>query len=89
MQIFGINNYTYTPSCTPTAFKGHSRQLEKVLDKVVNKNQISENEKNLIIEKIKGSKVDPELENKIHIVGFILLMILMLYITVQDIIRLF
>ena len=43
----------------------------------------------LIIEKIKGSKVDSELENKIHTVGFILLMILMLYITAQDIIRLF
>ena len=58
MQIFGINNYTYTPSCTPTAFKGHSRQLEKVLDKVVNKNQISESEKNLIIEKIKAALCD-------------------------------
>ena len=43
----------------------------------------------LIIEKIKGSKVNAELENKFHTVGFILLMILMVYITIQDIIRFF
>ncbi|MBE6161419.1 MAG: site-2 protease family protein [Firmicutes bacterium] len=43
----------------------------------------------LIIEKIKGSKVNQELENKFHTVGFILLMILMIYITIQDIIRFF
>ena len=43
----------------------------------------------LIIEKIKGSKVDPKVENIIHTIGFILLMILMLYVTVHDIIRLF
>ena len=43
----------------------------------------------LIIEKIKGSPVSPELENKIHTVGFILLIILMLYITFNDILRLF
>ena len=43
----------------------------------------------MIIEKIKGSKVDVELENKFHTVGFILLIILMIYITIQDIIRFF
>ena len=43
----------------------------------------------LIIEKIKGSKVNAELENKFHTVGFILLMLLMVYITIQDIIRFF
>lgn len=43
----------------------------------------------LIIEKIKGSKVNQELENKFHTVGFILLMLLMVYITIQDIIRFF
>lgn len=43
----------------------------------------------LIIEKIKGSKVNPKLENTIHSIFFILLMILMLYITFNDITRLF
>ncbi len=43
----------------------------------------------IIIEKIKGSPVNPELENKIHTVFLVLLMILMLFITVNDILRLF
>lgn len=43
----------------------------------------------IIIEKIKGSPVSPELENKIHTVGLMLLMILMLVITINDILRLF
>lgn len=43
----------------------------------------------LIIEKIKGSPVKAETENKIHTIGFILLLILMLYITFNDIIKLF
>lgn len=43
----------------------------------------------LIIEKLKGSKVDTKLENKIHNIGFILLMTLMLLITWNDIIRIF
>ena len=43
----------------------------------------------VIIEAIKGSKVDAKVENIFHTVGFILLMILMIYITIQDIIRLF
>lgn len=43
----------------------------------------------LIIEKIKGSPVKPETENLIHTVGFFLLMALMIYITFNDIIKLF
>lgn len=43
----------------------------------------------LIIEKIKGSKVNPKVENIIHTVFFILLMALMVYITFNDILRLF
>lgn len=43
----------------------------------------------VIIEKIKGSPVKPEVENWFHSIGFILLMILMLVITYQDITRLF
>lgn len=43
----------------------------------------------MIIEKIKGSPVDTKVENWIHSIGFILLMILMIFITYNDIIRLF
>lgn len=43
----------------------------------------------LIIEKIKGSKVDIKVENTIHTIGFALLMLLMLVITFNDIIKLF
>ena len=43
----------------------------------------------VIIEKIKGSPVKPEVENIFHTIGFILLMILMLIITCQDVLRLF
>ena len=43
----------------------------------------------LVIEKIKGSKINPKVENTIHSIGFILLMILMIVITYNDIIRLF
>ena len=42
----------------------------------------------IIIEKVKGSPVDAKLENTIHTIGFVLLMLLMLVITYQDIIRL-
>lgn len=42
----------------------------------------------LIIEKIKGSPVNPKVENTIHAIGFIFLMILMVLITYNDIIRL-
>ena len=43
----------------------------------------------ILIELIKGSPVKPEIENKIHTVFLILLMLLMLYITFNDILRLF
>ena len=43
----------------------------------------------IVIEKIKGSPVNPELENKIHGIFLMLLMILMLIITVNDILRFF
>lgn len=42
----------------------------------------------VIIEAIKGSKVKPETENIFHSIGFGLLMLLMIYITIQDILRL-
>ncbi len=41
----------------------------------------------LLIEKIKGSPVNPKLENIINMIGFGLLILLMIYITIQDIIR--
>lgn len=43
----------------------------------------------LIIEKIKGKPLDPKIENTIHNIFFMLLMVLMLYITFNDIMRLF
>lgn len=43
----------------------------------------------IIIEKIKGSRINPKVENTIHNIGFILLMILMVLVTYNDIIRLF
>lgn len=43
----------------------------------------------LIIEKIKGSPVNSKVENIFHSVGFVLLMILMVYITLQDVLKLF
>ncbi len=43
----------------------------------------------VIIEKIKGSPINPKVENTIHSIGFILLMILMIYVTFNDIIKLF
>ena len=43
----------------------------------------------LIIEKLKGSPINPKVENVIHSIGFILLMILMIYITFNDILNLF
>ncbi len=43
----------------------------------------------LIIEKIKGSPVNPKVENTIHTIGLGLLMILMIFITYNDILRLF
>lgn len=43
----------------------------------------------LIIEKIKGSPVNPKVENIIHSIGFILLILLMIYVTFNDILKLF
>lgn len=43
----------------------------------------------MLIEKIKGSPVNQKFENTCHNIGFILLMILMIIITINDIIRLF
>ena len=43
----------------------------------------------IIIEKIKGSPVNPELENKIHAVFLMLLLLLMIVVTFNDILRLF
>ena len=43
----------------------------------------------IIIEKIKGSPVNPETEAKFHAVGLFLLMLLMIYVTFNDILRLF
>lgn len=42
----------------------------------------------LIIEKIKGSKVNPRVENMLHSMGFILLMILTLIVAYSDILKL-
>ena len=42
----------------------------------------------IVIELIKGSPVNPEIENKIHTIFLILLMVLMLFITFNDILRL-
>ena len=43
----------------------------------------------LIIEKIKGSPVSSKVENTIHQIGFFLLLLLMIYVTFNDIFRLF
>ncbi len=43
----------------------------------------------LIIEKIKGSKVNSKVENTIHTIGFILLMLLMIVVSYNDIIKIF
>ena len=43
----------------------------------------------IIIEKLKGSPVKPELENKIHLIGLYALLLLMFFITINDILRLF
>ena len=43
----------------------------------------------LIIEKIKGSPVNAKFESICHLVGFALLFLLMIYITIQDVIRFF
>ena len=43
----------------------------------------------LIIEKIKGSPVNAKIENTCHLIGFILIFLLMIIVTLSDIIKLF
>ncbi len=43
----------------------------------------------LLIEKIKGSRIKPEIGNLINMIGFGLLMVLMVFITYHDIVKLF
>lgn len=43
----------------------------------------------LVIRKVTGKAISDEVEGKIHLVGFALLMGLMLYVTYQDVLRLF
>ena len=43
----------------------------------------------LLIEKIKGSPVNQKFENACHSIGFILILLLIIYVTIFDIIRLF
>jgi len=42
----------------------------------------------LLIEKIKGSKIKPEIANMVNLIGFGILMLLMVFITYQDIVKL-
>ncbi len=43
----------------------------------------------LFIEKIKGSKLNPKVENTANTIGFMLLMFLMVLVTIKDVIKLF
>ena len=43
----------------------------------------------LIIEKIKGSPVNAKIENTCHLIGFILVLLFMIVVTISDIIKLF
>jgi Predicted membrane-associated Zn-dependent proteases 1 len=43
----------------------------------------------LLIEGLRGKPLNPERENMIHLVGFVLLMVLMIAVTYKDIVRLF
>ena len=43
----------------------------------------------VIIEKIRGKRVDANIEGWFHTIGFLLLMLLMILITIKDIIGLF
>lgn len=43
----------------------------------------------LLIEKLKGSPVNQKFENLCHTIGFVLLMLLILFITIKDVINLF
>lgn len=50
--------HSYNANIKPPAFKGRSRELERVLDRVIDKPQISAGEKELIIDKIKQALQD-------------------------------
>lgn len=41
----------------------------------------------LLLEKIKGRRINPHIENMVHMVGFVLLILLMVLVTFQDIAR--
>ena len=43
----------------------------------------------LLIEGVRGKPLNPEKENMIHLVGFVLLMALMIAVTYKDVLRLF
>lgn len=43
----------------------------------------------LMVEAVRGKKIDPEKEGMIHFIGFALLIVLILFITYQDILRFF
>jgi len=43
----------------------------------------------LVIEKIKGSPVNSKFENTCHLIGFVLIFLLMIWVTINDIIKLF
>ena len=43
----------------------------------------------LAIEKIKGSRVSPRIENAVHAAGFVLLVFLMILITYRDVANIF
>ncbi|OPJ57127.1 RIP metalloprotease RseP [Alkalithermobacter paradoxus] len=41
----------------------------------------------LIVEALRGKKIDPEKEGTVHLIGFVLLMTLMIFVTYKDILR--
>ena len=43
----------------------------------------------LVIEKLRGKPVDPKIENTVNTVGFCLLMVLVVFVTWNDIVKLF
>jgi len=43
----------------------------------------------IIIEKLKGSPVSPKVENSLNAIGFVLLILLMIYVTTKDVIKIF
>ena len=43
----------------------------------------------LLVEGVRGRPLNPERENMIHLVGFVLLMLLMVFVTYKDVLRLF